>query len=310
MPIPEGCRIAVIGGAGLVGRELISVLQDMGASPRIATTPPPDCELCMLATPEQASVAIFNASTHGLFIDLSSAFRGDLAVPLVVPSLNAAGLRSPSRLIASPNCTATILSLAIAPLIPWGLGRVVVTTCQAASGAGEAALTALEAETRAALDGCGDAGDSWAFNTFCHESAIDASTGRSGEEQKVIDETRRILDLPQLDISPTCLRVPVRRAHVASITVELMSDITLEAVRGAFQTGADLRLLDDPATRGLPSTRSAEHRDTVDVGHIRLDGRRVSFVAAGDQLRIGAALNAARIAACLLTTAGDDQPPA
>jgi len=300
MSIPEPGRIAVVGATGLVGRELTAVLREMGLHPFAAAAPPPSCDICVLATPEDVSRSIVEGSPGVRTVDMSAAFRSDDTVPLVVPSLNRHELTRSPTLVASPNCTATILALAISPFMAWGIDHVVVTTCQAASGGGEAALQALEAQTRAALAGETGAGGDWAFNVFCHESPIDPATGRSGEEQKVIDETRRILSLPGLDIAPTCLRVPVRRAHVESITLTLASDITLDAARDALHAGADLRLLDDRLSHAFPSTRSAEDRDTVDVGHLRLQGRRVSFIAAGDQLRIGAALNAARIVQTLL----------
>ncbi|MDP7028909.1 MAG: Asd/ArgC dimerization domain-containing protein [Phycisphaerales bacterium] len=305
MPIPDDCRVAVVGATGLVGRELVTILQTQGVTPIPASSPPADCDICVLATPEEVSRQCVAAAAGGRFVDMSSAFRADPAIPLVVPSLNAAALRGAPAVVASPNCTATMLALAIAPFMRWGIERVEVTTCQAASGGGEAALETLETQTRAALRGDAIDAEPWAFNVFCHESPVDPVSGRSGEEQKVVDETRRILDRPELDITPTCLRVPVRRAHVASVTLELSEAITAEDARGAIRPAEDLRLIDRRSAHAFPSTHSAEHGDTVDVGHIRVDARRISFITAGDQLRIGAALNAARIVAAMCA----DQEP-
>jgi len=305
MPAPSPPSAHVVGASGLVGRELVTILTDNGWQHTTGPAVPASCDICFLATPEAASRTIAREirtePRHTCtIIDLSSAHRLDDGVPLVVPTLNGELLAARPSLIASPNCTATILALALAPLRPFGIERVCVTTCQAAAGGGEAALTAMESETRASLDGAPQADTPWAFNTFCHESPIDPATGRSGEEQKVIDETRRLLDLPALDISPTCLRVPARRTHVESITLTLRNPVTIDAARKAIAASTDLRLLDDHVSHCFPSSHSADGRDAVDVGHLRADGHCISLMAAGDQLRIGAALNAFRIAEALI----------
>ena len=298
MQLSELDWVGVLGASGLVGTELITILAEQGVD-RITVDVDATAPVWFLATPEQASLDITPTLLQrgATVIDLSSAHRGDAAVPLVVPSLNGNLLDTSPRLIASPNCTATILAIAVAPLLPLGPTSITVTTMQAISGAGSAALDLLEQQTRASLEGQSNlAADEWAFNVICHESAINADSGRSCEEQKVIDETRRLLDLPSITIMPTCLRVPVRRTHVESIVVQCDEQIDEQQIRKAFDSAPGIRVLDDRDQSTFPSSHSADGRDAVDVGHIRVDGHAISFLAAGDQLRIGAALNAVEIA--------------
>ena len=298
MQISELDCVGVLGASGLVGTELITILAEQGVN-QITVDVNANAPLWFLAIPDQASLEITPTLLQrgATVIDLSAAHRDDATVPLVVPSLNGNLLDASPSLIASPNCTATILAIAVAPLLPLGLTSITVTTMQAISGAGSAALDLLEQQTRDSLEGnCHHAADTWAFNVLCHESAINTDSGLSGEEQKVIDETRRLLDLPSITIIPTCLRVPVRRTHVESIVVQCDEQIDEQKIREAFDSAPGIRVLDDRDQSTFPSSHSADGRDTVDVGHIRVDGHAISFLAAGDQLRVGAALNAVEIA--------------
>lgn len=243
-------------------------------------------------------------------VDNSSAYRMDPAVPLVIPEINAGALRQHRGIIANPNCAAII---AITPL--WlvhrrnPIRRLIISTYQAASGGGAAAMAELEASTRAYLDGREYKPrvlpHPYAFNLFSHNTRIDPDTGYNDEETKVIKETRKIWDEPDLRVSATCIRVPVLRAHAASITFECEAPISPETVRGIIGDAPGVRIVDDREANYFPMPRDASGRDEILVGRIRHDlsdpgGRSISLFAVGDQLLKGAALNAVQIAEALL----------
>jgi len=253
-----------------------------------------------------------------LVIDNSSAFRLAPDVPLVVPSVNGESIGANDRLIANPNCSTILLVSVLAPIQrAFGLKRVVVSTYQAVSGAGAAGLEELDRSTLAEMSAmtASSGGGSFepqvfpepiAFNVFCHESPVDPDTGRNGEEQKVIDESRRILGLPDLPVSVTCVRVPVRRAHAESVNVTLERPAQEGTLRDVLGNAADLLLIDDRRAGMFPTPLRASGRDEVLVGRLRGDqGQAVGsddsaigfeLFLCGDQLRTGAALNAWRIA--------------
>jgi len=258
-------------------------------------------------------------------IDNSSAFRMDPEVPLVVPEINgelitgaprstestgSVASANAGRIIANPNCSAIILVTALNPLQRvFGIERLVVSTYQAASGAGDAAMRELAEQSRAVL--AGDTplpevfAEPCAFNVFSHDTAVDADTGRNVEEQKVIEETRKIFDQADLRMSVTCIRVPVMRAHAESVNVTLATAASEAQVRGALAAAAGVRIVDDRAANDFPTSLKASGGNDVLVGRIRPDqsqgagnGRWLGFdlFIAGDQLRKGAALNALQIA--------------
>jgi aspartate-semialdehyde dehydrogenase len=241
-----------------------------------------------------------------LVIDNSSAFRMDAGVPLVVPEINPEAIADHRGVIANPNCSAII---SIVPLWPIHqrnpIRRLIISTYQAASGAGAAAMEELLEATRAHLE------DRpfqqkilphpYAFNVFSHNSDVDLATGYNGEETKVIQETRKIFGEPQMRISATCVRVPVLRAHSIAVTFECERPITAAQVREWLQQAAGVKLVDDPAKNYFPMPRDASGQDAVLVGRIRQDlsdpsGRSIALFCAGDQLLKGAALNAVQIA--------------
>ena len=239
-------------------------------------------------------------------IDNSSAFRMKANVPLVVPEVNGALLEERPRLIANPNCVAAIMVMALAPLQNLArISRVHAASYQAASGAGLPAMRELEDSTRAYL-----AGQKfepkvlphpYAFNFFSHNTPIDPETGYNGEETKVMRETRKILDLPDLRISITCIRVPVLRAHGIAMSVEFDRAVTPETARGALAQAPGVRVVDDPAANHFPMPVEASGIEEVLVGRIRRDvsdasGKTLSLFVCGDQLLKGAALNAVQIA--------------
>jgi len=247
-------------------------------------------------------------------IDNSSAFRMDADVPLVVPEINPQALHAHRGVIANPNCAAI---LSITPLWPIHrvnpLQRLILSTYHAASGAGAAAMQELREATRAHLE------DReyqhrvlphpYAFNVFSHNTRIDPATGYNEEETKVMQETRKIFNEPDLRITATCVRVPVLRAHCISINFECTNPICVEEVRDLLATAPGVKIVDDPEKNYYPMPKDASGADDLLVGRIRQDvsdptQRSISLFVAGDQLLKGAALNAVQIAEVLVRHRG------
>lgn len=239
-----------------------------------------------------------------LVVDNSSAFRMDKDVPLVVPEVNAHDALPSSRLIAVPNCSAIILVTAVHPLRQLGtIRRLIVSTYQSASGGGAALMARLLDETRAFLDGSDSSEPTpatpYAFNLFSHNTAI-REDGLNEEEGKVIEESRKILGMPDLKINPTCVRVPVLRAHTESVTVEFEGPApSLEEVRVCLNAAPGVTVVDDRENNRFPTPRMASGQGDVLVGRLRhdpSDPNSLCMLIAGDQLLKGAALNAVQIA--------------
>jgi aspartate-semialdehyde dehydrogenase len=242
-----------------------------------------------------------------LVIDNSSAFRMDAEVPLLVPEVNADSVGS-ARLISVPNCTAILLCVAINPLRALGkLNRIIVSTYQSASGGGAAMMHQLEEETRALLADSelpvSKLNHRYAFNLFSHNTPI-GEDGYNEEEQKVIEESRKILGDPALLINVTCVRVPVLRAHTETVTLEFDGPApSVEAARAALAAAPGVRLVDDRAGNVFPTPLDASGQGDVLVGRIRQDvsnPKALSLMLSGDQLLKGAALNAVQIAELVL----------
>lgn len=343
--------IAIVGATGAVGREALLILRERGvhasrvramASARSAgghleygehRLPVEDsdaasferCGLVLLCADAATSRRLGPRAVQAgaVVVDNSSAYRMDSAVALVVPEINPAALaqigrstdRTP-RLIANPNCSTVILLVAIEPIRrEFGVRAIDVATYQAVSGAGAAGIDELLGQTRDALDGKEPTprvfAEPCAFNLFSHDSAVDAD-GVNGEERKMIDESRKILAQPGLRLTPTCVRVPVLRAHTQAITLTLDVPATEQQLRSAYAKHADragVNLIDDRAANRFPTPRKATGIDRVLVGRLRPDPaeqsdaqrdparahRRWCLLASGDQLRKGAALNAIQI---------------
>src|SRR5690554_1938703 len=239
-------------------------------------------------------------------VDNSSAFRMDPSVPLVVPEINADAIRAHRGIIANPNCAAII---SITPLWPIHrenrIQRLILSTYQSASGAGAAAMEELRESTRAYLAGQPYEPKvlphPYAFNVFSHNTKIDPATGYNEEETKVIQETKKIFEDPNIRVSATCIRVPVLRAHCVSMTFECERPISPAEVRERLKDAPGVELVDDTERNYFPMPVDASGRDEILVGRIRADlsdpsGRSVSMFVAGDQLLKGAALNAVQIA--------------
>jgi aspartate-semialdehyde dehydrogenase len=242
-------------------------------------------------------------------IDNSSAFRMDPNVPLVIPEINAGRIREHRGLIANPNCSAIT---AVVPLWPIHqanrIKRVILSTYQAASGAGAAAMSELVESTRASLSGQAYQPKvlphPYAFNVFNHDTRIDPETGYNEEEIKVIRETRKIFEDDRIAVGVTCVRVPVLRAHSQAITFECEQPISEHEVRGILSGAPGVRIVDDRIRNYFPMPIDASGQDDVLVGRIRRDlsdpsGHSISMFVAADQLLKGAALNAIQIAELL-----------
>jgi aspartate-semialdehyde dehydrogenase len=267
-------------------------------------------------------IALFSAggSTSKLFapiavdagavvVDNSSAFRMDPEVPLVVPEVNADAVAGHRGIIANPNCSTIIMAVPLWPLHQARtVRRVVVSTYQAASGAGARAMQELESQSRDALAGRPARPEFFphpcAFNVFSHNTAI-GEDGYNVEETKLIAETRKIFGDDSIGVAPTCLRVPVPRAHLESVSVEFARPIEEDEARRILAEAPGLRLVDDRAANRFPMPIEAQGCDEILVGRIRRDpsvpdGRGLQFICCGDQLLKGAALNAVQIAELLL----------
>lgn len=328
--------VAIVGATGAVGQEFCAVLAQrrfpaaeyrLLASARSAGRTIPwvggDLRVEELSARSFAGVdlALFSAGgavsreygppaarAGAIVIDNSSAFRMDPAVPLVVPEVNPQAVRSHRGIIANPNCSTIILALPLWPLHRANpVVRVVVSTYQAASGAGAQAMAELESQTRAVL--AGEAARPavfhvpCAFNVFSHNSPV-GPDGCNQEEAKMILETRKIFAAPEIQIAPTCMRVPVLRAHTESVAVEFERPIDEDEARAILAQAPGVKVVDDRGANLFPMPLDASGRDEVLVGRIRRDpsvpgGRGLQFICAGDQLRKGAALNAVQIAELL-----------
>jgi aspartate-semialdehyde dehydrogenase len=242
-------------------------------------------------------------------IDNSSAFRMDPNVPLVIPEINGRRIREHKGIIAVPNCSAITALMGLWPIHQKNrITRVIISTYQAASGAGAAAMDELVQSTRANLNGQVYAQKvmphPYAFNLFSHNTAIDPETGYNEEETKVINETRKIFEDETIAIGITCVRVPVLRAHSEAITFECEKPITEDEVRRILSIAPGVKVVDDRAGNYFPMPVDASGQDDVLVGRIRKDlsdpsGRSIAMFVAADQLLKGAALNAVQIAELL-----------
>src|SRR6516162_2178901 len=242
-------------------------------------------------------------------IDNSSAFRMDPDVPLVIPEINRRRIREHKGIIAVPNCSAITALMPLWPIHQQNrIKRVILSTYQAASGAGAAAMEELVESTRAKLAGRAFRPKvlphPYAFNVFNHDTRIDPETGYNEEETKVIKETRKIFEDDSIAIGITCVRVPVLRAHSQAITFECEKPISETRVRNILTGAPGVRLVDDRTGNYFPMPVDASGEDDVLVGRIRKDlsdptGHSISLFASADQLLKGAALNAVQIAELL-----------
>ncbi|MHB9004167.1 MAG: aspartate-semialdehyde dehydrogenase [Coriobacteriia bacterium] len=337
--MPSRPVVAVAGATGAVGIEMLKVLEDRGfpasevralASSRSVgkRLPYRGGELEVSEMTEESfsgvDIALFSAGAGiskqfrdavvragAVMIDNSSAFRMDDDVPLVVPEVNADDLAWHSGVVANPNCSTIQMVVALKPLHDLApIKRVVVSTYQAASGAGQAAMDELYDQSRDFLEG-----NELRVEQFAHRIAfnciphIDVFLGdlSTKEEWKMVVETKKIMGAPELAVHATCVRVPVLRCHSEAVNVEFSSAVTLEQARDALADMQGITLMDDPDNKVYPMPALLAGTDDTYVGRLRVDdtvAHGLSMWVVADQLRKGAALNAVQIAEALLRDQG------
>lgn len=239
-------------------------------------------------------------------IDNSSAFRNDPQVPLVVPEVNAHVLAEHTGLIANPNCSTAIALMGLYPLHKaFGLKRFFAATYQAVSGSGVKGMVELEKQIKAWVNGESVSPEAYAhpiaFNLFPHVDVF-LEDGYTKEEQKMANESRKIMGLGNLAISTTCVRVPVMRAHSIAINAEFERPVDLAKARKAIEDADGVDLVDEPASNRYPTPQACTGVNNCAVGRLRVDSaldNGLSFFVAGDQILKGAALNAIQIAEAL-----------
>jgi aspartate-semialdehyde dehydrogenase len=329
----KGYHIAIVGATGAAGTELLRVLErrnfpvaslrpigstrSVGKSVRFREEPIPVQELGDRSF-EKIDIAFFSAGgdvsrnyvpiacqSDAIAIDKSSAFRMDPHVPLVIPEINAEDVRQNRGVIANPNCTTTVMLMALYPLhCVFGVRRVFATSFQAVSGSGARGIEELKRQV-AAKD-LQPPPELYphpiAFNLLPHIDSF-LESGYTKEEAKMQDEARKIMHLPELRISATCVRVPVYRAHSVAVNAEFERVISVVHAREVLAKAPGLELADEPRSNRYPMPLSVAGNDNCQAGRVRLDcafENGLSFWVSGDQLLKGAALNAVQIAELLL----------
>ncbi|HOB74862.1 MAG TPA: aspartate-semialdehyde dehydrogenase [Phycisphaerae bacterium] len=326
-------HVAVVGATGAVGQEFIRVLAQRKfpyskitflASSRSAGKPiefAGQTHTVQELTEESfkgVDIALFSAGASisrkfapiavqagTVVVDNSSAFRMDPEVPLVVPEVNPDDAFKHKGIIANPNCSTIIAVVAVWPLYKLcRIERMVVSTYQAASGAGYQAMVELEEQAREVLAGRKPTPKvlphQIAFNLFSHNSKI-SENGYNEEEMKMVKETRKMFHDDNMQITATCVRVPILRAHSESINLTFSKPVTEQQVREALAAAPGVKIVDDRVNNHFPMPLESSDQDDVFVGRIRQDisqpdGRGIDMFVSGDQLRKGAALNTVQIA--------------
>lgn len=325
-------NLAIVGATGAVGQEVCAILSErqvqpsrislfassrsVGKAMTIGGRSTPIRELNPSSF-DGVDYAIFSAGAErsrmfapiavragAVVIDNSSAFRMDADVPLVVPDINDTDAKKHRGILAVPNCSAIILCMAVWPLHRVNpVRRIVVSTYQAVSGAGAAAMEELRKQTTEVLAGRPAAPRIFphpiAFNLFSHNTPV-GPDGYNGEERKLIEEARKIMHSPSLAVTATCVRVPVFRAHSESINLTFERPMNPGEAREILDAASGIRVVDDIQNGRFPMPIDASGKDEILVGRIRQDASQPSgcgmdMFVSGDQLRKGAALTAVQI---------------
>ncbi|HEV8377457.1 MAG TPA: aspartate-semialdehyde dehydrogenase [Tepidisphaeraceae bacterium] len=243
-------------------------------------------------------------SAKAVVIDNTSAFRMKEGVPLVVPEVNPEQIHKHNGLIANPNCSTIIMNVAVWPLYKVNrVKRIIVATYQVVSGAGAWGLYELDNQMKAWVIGGPIVKEKFPHqivnNLFCHNTKV-AENGYNEEENKMVNETRKIFADPRIMVSATCVRVPIPRAHSESINLEFERPISPDEVREILRKAPGVKVVDDREANHFPMPLEASGQDDVLVGRIRQDisredGRGIELFVSGDQIRKGAATNAVQI---------------
>ena len=331
----SGVVVAVVGVTGAVGQTTLKILEERkfpvrelrafasarsagktvtfkGEAVRVEAVGPGafkgvDIALFSAGSAQSKEYAPQAVKAGAVVVDKSNAFRMDPQVPLVVPEINAHAVRGHRGIVACPNCTSIVTVMPLKPLHDaGGLRRVVATSFQAVSGAGVNGVDELRTQTLAWARGEAITPKFFqhqiAFNVIPHIDTFGAD-GYTGEETKLVNELRKILELPDLLVSPTTVRVPVFTAHSVSVNAETEVKIGRERAREVFAGFPGLKLWDEPAENRYPMPGVVEGQDDCYVGRVREDLTRpngLNFWVVGDQLRKGAALNGIQIAELLI----------
>ncbi len=330
-------NVAIVGVTGAVGQEMLNCLEKRNfpvgelrvmASSRSAgktvtfkgkeltiieatTSAFEGIDIALMAVESDQSKEFSPAAAKAgaVVVDNSSAYRMDPECPLVVPEVNPEAIKNrPKGIIANPNCSTIIMNVPVWPLHKVNpVKRIVVSTYQAASGAGKPAMDELAETTRAWVEGKPIEPKVFpyqlAMNLFSHNSPI-GDNGYNQEEMKMINETRKIFCAPEIQVTATCVRVPVMRAHCESVNLQFSKPISEDEVRAILSKAPGVKMIDDRKTNRSPQPKDATDNDEVFVGRIRKDlsqpdGCGIEMFISGDQILKGAALNAVQIAELL-----------
>jgi aspartate-semialdehyde dehydrogenase len=330
-------NVAIVGATGAVGQEVLNILAERkfpiknlvllastrsaGKKIEFAGKTHTVHELTKDAF-KDVNIAFFSAggsisreyapaavAAGAVVIDKSSAFRMKQGVPLVVPEVNAEQIAKHNGLIANPNCSTIVMNVPVWPLHKVNrVRRIILSTYQAVSGAGVGGLEELERQTKAYASGQPIERSQFQHqivnNVFSHDTKI-ADNGYNEEENKTVNETRKIFGDPRIMISATCIRVPIPRAHSEAINLEFERPITPEEVRQILSQAPGVKIVDDREKNYFPMPLEASGQDDILVGRIRQDisrddGRGIDLFVSGDQIRKGAATNAVQIAEKLI----------
>jgi aspartate-semialdehyde dehydrogenase len=331
--------VAVLGATGAVGRAMVQTLERRDfpvgelrllASPRSAgqTLRFRGHEVVVQAATEAAfagvDIALFSAGATAsrefapmavrqgaVVIDNSSAFRLDPDVPLVVPEVNSQVVQEHRGIIANPNCSTIQLVVAVNPLLRFGIERLTVTTYQAVSGMGQKAIDALAEEVAAGPEETkttlfpvhGQAQTHpMAFNVL-PQCDVFVGEGYTREEMKLVNESRKILGVPDLRVSPTAVRVPVIYGHAEAVEIQFKEPVDPDTVRDCLRRAPGVVVVDNPEAAQYPHPRLAAGTGETYVGRIRrglADDRSILMFVVADNLLKGAAWNAVQIAECLI----------
>jgi len=331
----SGVVVAVVGVTGAVGQTTLKILEERkfpvrtlrpfasarsagktvtfkGETIRVEAVGPDsfkgvDIALFSAGSAQSKEYAPLAVKAGAVVVDKSNAFRMDPHVPLVVPEINPHAMKGHRGILACPNCTTIVTVMPLKPLHEAGrLRRVVATSYQAVSGAGVNGVEELRSQTLAWARG-----EAMVPRFFQHQIAFNViphvdkfgDDGYTGEEIKLVNEVRKILELPDLPVSPTTVRVPVFTAHSVAVNAETERKVGRERAREIFGGFPGLKLWDEPAENRYPMPVLVEGQDDCYVGRIREDlsqPNTLNFWVVGDQLRKGAALNGIQIAELLI----------